>query len=457
MAKKILFGMVVLMTAAAVCWANGDAGLAGDNTQLRRRIEELEKEIEELKKIAQQQARPAKVATTDARSAAPPKLEEAASQKGAAKMPADADAKKPVVSDLDIELYGYIKLDAAYDTSRMDNGNYVRWVESEAVNDDDDEFNMTANETRLGMRISGPQVSDAKTSGRVEIDFYGGGSENKSRIMIRHAYMNIDWPEAHFNIIAGQTSDVISPLNPSTLNYSVGWWAGNIGYRRPQVRLTKSWALAGDVEFRLQGALARTIGITTTPDFTPGDAGEDAGFPGVQARASVVFPLLGYRPTTFGVSGHRAKEELDLDGTGRHEDFDSWSVNLDLEQPINEWMTVKGEMFTGENLSAYLGGIGQGVNTTTLQEIGSRGGWIAAALGPWDKYRFNVGATVDDADSSDLNFGDRTLNRTVFGNVIYSINKNTEFGFELSRWRTEYIGQGDADSLRAQASLIYRF
>ena len=42
-----------------------------------------------------------------------------------------------------------------------------------------------------------------------------------------------------FTILGGQTWDVISPLNPRSLNYSVYWWAGNIGYRRPQVRLTK--------------------------------------------------------------------------------------------------------------------------------------------------------------------------------------------------------------------------
>jgi hypothetical protein len=209
-----------------------------------------------------QQAQPAGAVKDDTKSVPPPKLGEIPLQKIAPEIQKDADNKKHVWSDLDIQLYGYLKLDAAYDTSRIDNGNYAKWVQSESSNDNDDQFNMTANESRLGMRINGPQEGDMNTSGRVEVDFYGGGSENKSQIMMRHAYLKIDWPAERFNVIAGQTSDVISPLFPPTLNYSVQWWAGNIGYRRPQIRLTKSLALPSDVDLTLEGALARTIGIT---------------------------------------------------------------------------------------------------------------------------------------------------------------------------------------------------
>ena len=103
----------------------------------------------------------------------------------------------------------------------------------------------------------GPKGEDIQTGGRVEIDFYGGGAENKSNPMMRHAYLNLDWPKDKFSILAGQTSDVISPLFPDTLNYTVGWWVGNIGYRRPQIRLTKSYTLDKDMELKLEGALAQ--------------------------------------------------------------------------------------------------------------------------------------------------------------------------------------------------------
>ena len=36
-------------------------------------------------------------------------------------------------------------------------------------------------------------------------------------------------------------------------------------------------------------------------------------------------------------------------------------MNLDVLQPVTSVLTIKGELFTGENLGTYFGGIGQGV------------------------------------------------------------------------------------------------
>ncbi|MHC4619079.1 MAG: DcaP family trimeric outer membrane transporter [Planctomycetota bacterium] len=460
--------VAVLLVGPGVCRADTTDELARENEELRKRVERLERELEELKKMVMQQARAHRTQLDEAvRAKAEPKPTEAPKSKKSEseKVPEtpekDSAGKKPVWSELDIQLYGYIKLDAAYDTSRVDTGDFARWVESETTNKDDDQFNMTANQTRFGVRIKGPQNGEIDTSGRAEIDFYGGGEENKPRVMMRHAYMTLNWPDDRFNIIAGQTSDVISPLHPDTLNYTVGWWAGNIGYRRTQIRLTKSLGLTRDVDLKLEGALARTIGFSGD-DFaeTPGDAGEDAGFPGAQARVSVTFPWLEHRPTTLGASGHWAKEELDTSASGDSRHFDSWSLNLDLTLPVTEWLAVKGELFTGENINAYLGGIGQGINTTRFQEIGSRGGWLAASLAPSDKWRFNLGVTaegVDDGDLAGITGDRRTYNRSIFGNVLYALNKNTQVGFELSQWHTEYDGRDDGDSIRAQTSFIYKF
>ena len=192
------------------------------------------------------------------------------------------------------------------------------------------------------------------------------------------------------------------------------------------------------------------------------ESGEDAGFPSVQGRASVTLPIFGDKKTTVGVSGHWGQEEYDLNITGSHKDFTTWSFNIDLTQPVNDKCTIKAEVFTGENLNAYLGGIGQGVMTNTAlpnfyKEIGSKGGWIAASLGPWERFRYNIGIGMDDVDSGQVNNGSRTMNRCVFGNVVYAANKQTDIGFELSHWRTEYNGNGDAESLRAQLSFIYKF
>jgi hypothetical protein len=458
----------MLVTTSGICRADNAGDVAKENAELRQRVERLEKELEELKKIVLQQAGTTVAETPKAESpkaqpspAATPKLSETELQKIAEMVQKETMKKKVVWSDLDVQIYGILRLDSSYDTSQVEPGNYIKWVKSEKDNENDNQFDMTANQSRLGLKINGPEDDQLKTSGLLEVDFYGGGEENKATIKMRHGYLKLEWPNDRFDIIAGQTWDVIAPLNPYTLNDTVMWYAGNIGYRRPQLRLTKSYSLGNDVDLKLEGALARTLG--RKPSFTGAiDSGSDAGFPCMQARTSVTFPWFGPKPTTIGISGHWAKEEYDTSDSGAHKNFDSWSTNLDMTLPISKWLAVKGELFNGENIDAYAGGIGQGVITDTskhnfYKEIGSRGGWVAAELGPWDKWRFNVGAGVDDVDKDDVNANDRTLNRSIFGNVIYSINKNAEIGFELSRWQTDYKGSGDADSLRAQTSLMYKF
>ena len=425
--SQVLLSLVLLLCIGTISFAANSEDLAKENAELRQKLNQIDTELQGLKKTVMQQSGE----TGDI-------------------MP------KVVWSNLDIQLYGYLKLDAAYDTSRIDNGDYAKWVENESVNKNDDQFNMTANQSRFGMKINGPNGEDMKTSGLVEVDFYGPGvgvAENQGRLMMRHAYMKLDWPDKRFNIIAGQTSDVISPLLPSTVNYSVGWFVGNIGYRRPQIRLTKELGFVDGGFLKLEGAVARTIGRESVT-FT--DSGEDNGFPTLQGRASMTFD-----ETTIGLSGHWGEEEYDTTSTGHSRDFTTWSLNLDYTQPICSKVELKAELFTGENLDAYLGGIGQGVTTSAgtnqYDEVGSKGGWIAAGLGPWDNKRFNVGISMDDVDRGNVNDGEKTLNRCVFGNVYCAVNKQTDVAFELSHWRTAYRGPGDGESLRAQMALIYKF
>jgi hypothetical protein len=447
---------VVLLVAAGVlmtgtpCRAQANSDLAQENAQLRQRVDKLEKQVDKLEtalKPAPSQAKgPAKTPPEQVPPPSAPPLPE----------------KKPLWSNVDIQFYGFIKGDASYDTSRVNPGDYVVWVNSEATNDNDDEFNLTANETRLGMNFTGPKTATMETSGKVEFDFYGNfADENKAKIQMRHAYAQVYWPECRFAILAGQTWDVISPLTPGTLNYTVLWDAGNIGYRRPQIRLTKDFPLNDKTILQVQGAAVRTIGsnLATVPE-----SGEDAGFPTLQSRIGLTVPLLPAGPTQAGVSGHWGQEEYDLDVRGRHEDVDSWSINLDLTQPVVKQVLLKAEWFTGQDLATYFGGIGQGATLTTVggavtdaDAICAHGGWFAFTLGPWDKWTFNTGVGIDQVDRDDVVTGARTANRSIFGNAIYALNKNVNIGLELSHWRTDYLGPGDADDVRVQTSLIYRF
>jgi hypothetical protein len=432
-------GLWAILTGGMIgapCLAQGDPNVTNENAQLRQRVETLEKQVEQL----QTTVKPPAAETAPVPAAPAPELEL---------------GKKPLWSTLDIQFYGYIKLDAAWDSSGVFTGDYVLYTRE--GREGDHEFNMTARQTRLGVKIKGPDAGEMKSSGLVEIDFYGAaGAENKANVLLRQAYMTLDWPDHKFSILAGQAPDVISPLLPYTLNYTVLWDAGNIGYRHPQIRATQQLRVREDMTLELAGAISRTIGSleSLTPVvFTPG---ADAGFPTFQARAGLTFPWLGFKPTTVGVSGHWGQEKY-----GNDNRVDSWSLNLDVLQPINPVVTVKGEVYVGQDLSDYFGGIGQGVSlspgATRFHAIGDWGGWFALALGPWDAWTFNAGAGLDDVDNDDVNAGARTSNRSIFANAIYAVNKNADIGLELSQWQTGFKGADDVDDFRVQASFIYKF
>lgn len=378
------------------------------------------------------------------------KLDEAMIPAEAAPQPVDT-GKKPVLSTYGAELYGYLKVDAIYNTARMNTGNYAIFVKPDDPDGKEDEFHLTANQTRFGLNLVGPDLWGGESSGKIEVDFYGGGDENKARLRMRHAYGQVYWPEYDLAFLAGQTWDVISPLWPNTVNFLPGFGAGNLGFRRPQLRLTKGFDVTDDSRLEFQTALTRTIGETIRGV----DTGSDSGFPTVQSRLGYAFPLLTDRPTVIGVSGHFGQEKY---ATGGNDDiYDSWSINMDFRLPLFEKIALLAEIWHGENLGDYLGGVVQGVNTQLGESIPASGGWASLALGPWNDFSFNLGALIDDPRESKIAPLGRTRNQMLFGNVMYELAQNLTWGLELSYWETHYKDIDNVDAIRMQTSLMYRF
>ncbi len=353
--------------------------------------------------------------------------------------------------------YGYIKVDAAWDSSLIDTGDFARWVLSPDSFEEHDHFNLTARQTRLGLRISGGGKDDLVVSGRVEIDFYGGGAENKNLPMLRHAYAELSWQNRDLVLLGGQTFDVISPLVPTTLNYTVAWWVGNIGYRHPQIRVTKGFDVGLDSRLTLAAAAVRTIADDFRPT-EPGDAGADSGLPSIQGRIGYAWTMAGNQ-AAVGFSGHWGRENPHLAGETEHDqlEFDSWSANVDFNFPLTDRVILKGELFTGSNLDDFFGGIGQGINFNKEIAIDSSGGWASVEFRPNDQVLTSFGYGLEDpADETVRDLG-RTKNSSVWTNFIYDITSHVRTGVELSYWRTHYKTLEMGKSFRIQYSLIYSF
>lgn len=402
-----------------------------ENEALKARIERLEKELGELKAILTEKA-------------------------AGAEKPAPPVTEAPKPSDgFSVKSYGYIKLDAAYNDSKVTNGNFTTFVPSEGTVDNDDSLNITARQSRLGLDITAPDYNGFKTKAKVEVDFYGDGSaahENKMEPMLRHAFL--ETTKGGMSFLAGQTSDVISPLSPSTLNYTVGWGAGNIGYRRAQLRLSYNKTFDEFTGILTQVALARSTGLTNE-DLDGGgqNDGDDAGFPTVQARLALTTKGAAEKKNVIGISGHFGREEADW--AGAETDLDSYSGNIDFVIPLSERFTLNGEAFTGKNLDDYFGGILQGVNATTRDEISSTGMWSQINFTLNKQWQYNAGLGIDNPDTNDINSGNRDKNSYYFVNTMYKVLPMLTIGFEYSYWETEYKGQRDGTANRFQTSAIF--
>jgi len=354
--------------------------------------------------------------------------------------------------------YGYIKLDASLDSAKTNDGDFAYVVLPYAEGEEDNEFNMTAKQTRLGMKFTADDESDVEVGGRVEFDFYGGGGENKPNPMLRHAYLTMDFDA--LQVLAGQTSDLISPLNPTTLNYIVLWKSGNIGYRRPQIRLSKSMKLGEGSKLTLAASANRNMGRD--------EDGEDTGQPSLQGRLGFATKLAGGKPATLGVSGVYGTE---TDAAG--DEFERTGVSVDVAVPLGDMFEIKGEYFTGKNLAVHLGGVGQGIavepDTTArgreadgATEIEASGWWAQLTVRPSDAVCVNLGAGTDDPELPDYACADMIeKNTSYYGNVIWNVTPSAYIGLEYMMLETEYVGFDEEPSAyednRVQLSLGYKF
>jgi hypothetical protein len=365
--------------------------------------------------------------------------------------------------------YGFLWGNMVYSTERTSPGSYTLFAQS-ATSQPEGEFIVDARNTRLGIDVAGPQIpffNCAKGGGKVEIDFQNSPlvsstgvptTENKATLLLRHAYAEVKNDE--FRLLAGQTWDVISPLMPGMLMYSVGWDGGNIGYRRAQFRGERYLAFSDTSLVTAQISANQQV----LEDATTTIKGETSNWPILEGRTAwtVGERGKGCLPITFGMSGHVGEEQFDYAVLNQpiipNNRRRTWSGNLDLRVPVTERLGFQAECFTGENLGAFLGGIGQGIDPVGLNTIRASGGWCEVWYDWTPTLHSHVGYSVDDPNDHDvITTGGKTYNQFYFGNVSYDVTKNFLIGMEVSSWKTIYVNQLPGDSLRCEFVAKYGF
>jgi hypothetical protein len=375
-----------------------------------------------------------------------------------------------------IKFTGFLRCDAIYDDSRPNNTQVIGFVLSEDPNaprngaaafgskKDREDLTIHPRHTRFGFDYDGPIVEalgGMKLTGKLEFDLYTAAfSESRQAIRLRHAYARMAWGD--FNILAGQTSDLISPLYPIANPDLAMWGAGNLGDRRPQFRATYRPAVGpGTLE------VAGMVGLTGADDASDIDLpgvygagyrdGETSGLPTLQARVAYELPMFEKEKLVIGAGVHGAWEDPDRTIQG-HAIFKSWAVALDVLVPIYlNYLWVKGEAWQGSNVDDVRGAIFQGINTTTGRTIDARGGWIELGIRPGtDWFAISFGYSTDQPDDSDLPAGGRAANKIAYVATRYTFGPLT-LGLDYMYWVTEYNQFHAGRDNRVQAFVQFNF
>ena len=325
---------------------------------------------------------------------------------------------------------------------------------------------MSVRQTRLGLKLEGPIIWDAKSRGQLEADFSGGFpavgvGDNFGIVRLRLAFVRLDWEKT--SLEAGQDWMVFAPNNPVSLAAAAipqMAAAGNPWSRLPQIRLERRW-VGGKVVW--QGALlAPSTGdspaATTSPFFLQPTTGAASRVPFFQSR--IAFTQANWFGTkkagSVGLSSQYGRARVA--NTPTNNQIESLGVAADWNFPIVARLTVNGEAFFGRNLAGFQAGAFQGFNPdfayrrgATLirggaRAIGTRGGWTQLGFTPpllSDHLTIYGTYGLDDPRDGDLvslSTRDWRLRNQAFAfSFIYKFSPQLSWGIEFRRFDTLYL------------------
>jgi hypothetical protein len=346
-----------------------------------------------------------------------------------------------------ISFYGFTRLDGVLDDSRMNASQLPLFVRPEPEGAEDrSSFTMHPRLTRLGFNYRAPSTATGPViTGRIEIDFHNAGSQSRAIPRYRHVFLQMAWG-AHA-ILAGQTSDIISPLFPAVNADTLMWNAGNLGDRRAQFRYS--------YEPTRGLSLRAGIGLTGAIDNADVDAngvpdGEASTLPNFQGRVGYNSPKV-----LAGIWGHYSQVQTDTAYGGKRE-FDGHSIGGDIDVRFTRLVGLRGEVWMGSNLGDVRGGVGQTFNTATGNEIDSRGGWLELGL-KRGRYAFSVGSTLDDPDDDQVPVNGFTRNGSWYVTNSFRVAPPVTAGVDYTYWTTEYRGASDGTDNRVNLYVMFTF
>jgi hypothetical protein len=351
--------------------------------------------------------------------------------------------------DFKIQVFGAIRLDAMYNTSRVQGPGLPAFLFPEfAGGFDQSTIAINARNSSVGLLFTGPDIGRFHSGGRLSAVFFDNTNvfADRNGFLLTSAYgelFNDEWRFA-----AGLQLDILAPLLPTVLTFSAD--GAPIGDSiKGQIRVERYLKLGSDSQVTLQAGVSEPLNSASSPDIS---LDEDNGWPNVEGRvlfgvgkpAPIGIGLLTPRPFEVAFSGVVGQlRRTAPPNNPRRVVSDVWGIAVDTQGNLNGRVGYKGEAYTGQGLGQMTGGILQSLDAVTWKAIRSTGGWVEGFIYLTPNLHSHTGMFIDDVNDDDLTpipgslFG-RTYNSAVWSNVLWDVTKNYRIAFEATHRRTEY-------------------
>ncbi|MBN2347015.1 MAG: hypothetical protein JXO51_11565, partial [Candidatus Aminicenantes bacterium] len=228
-----------------------------------------------------------------------------------------------------IQLFGFFKLDAAYQDGGVNGLTFPRYAVA-----GDGNLYLSATHTRFGFKYAGTPLSNGmNVAALLEWDFFDTASANQMKPRFRQGYFTLS-KKGH-SLLFGQAWDLFSPLGPTTLMINgYLWQTGNVGFRHAQVRYSYS-------------APHFDLAVSMSDPATPG--GWSAKMPVLQSRLGLKLGTGG--KYQIGLSGIYGRENASISGIDFRNRLDAAGASLDWNLSLCRHLALKGEFLSGANLA----------------------------------------------------------------------------------------------------------
>jgi hypothetical protein len=333
-----------------------------------------------------------------------------------------------------LQLFGFFKLDAAYQDAGVNGLTFPRYATG-----GDGNLYLSVTHSRFGFKYAGTPLNNGMNVAAVlEWDVFDPTSPNQMKLRFRQGYFTLA-KQGH-SLLFGQAWDLFSPLGPTTLmTNGYLWQTGNLGFRHAQVRYAYS-------------APRFDFAVSLNDPATAG--GWTALLPVMQGRLGLKFGAG--NKFQFGLSGIYGRENASLPNVTYKNKVAASGIGLDWNLAICKLLSLKGEYAMGANLTyvSSRASIFLDMESSDLAAKKVSAFWSELLLAK-NKWSGWVGFAFEDMSDQDQ-LSARELKKTtcLLAGAQYAAGSGVSFGLEYAHFDSQYFQSEKAKANQVMFSAI---